>query len=127
LDILYRRFQKASRIINSGSCRCSWSQSTDTIGFSWSLYFVGLCVIFSLIPFPYFNQSTETALTAMQITIWSSCNGRTSKKRAIGLMYTIRARKVKLANWQSPSCCFYFSKRRKQNNKRNGLPMTESH
>jgi hypothetical protein len=41
------------------------------LDFSWFYISLG-CVLFFLIPFPYFNQSTETALTAMQITIWSA-------------------------------------------------------
>jgi hypothetical protein len=68
-----------------------------------------LCVIFSLIPFPYFNQSTETALTAMQITIWAVMeehqrNGQSDLCIQLGL------EKVRLANWQSPSCCFIFQR-----------------
>jgi hypothetical protein len=66
------------------------------------------------------------ALTAMQIQ-FETVVMEEHQRTAIGLMYTIRARKVGSKQLQSPSCCFYFQRGKKQNSKRNGLPMTESH
>jgi hypothetical protein len=85
----HRRFQMASRILIL-VLQMLMKPVYRLLDFM-ILYFVGLC--YFLFHFHISIQSTETALTAMQITIWSSCNGRTSKKRAIGLMYTIRLEK----------------------------------
>jgi hypothetical protein len=63
LDILYRRFQMASRIINWGLADAH-EASLQTIDF----IFRWLC-FFRLFHFHISIQSTETALTAMQITI----------------------------------------------------------
>jgi hypothetical protein len=111
----------ASRIINWGLADAH--EASLQILLDFILYFVVVCYFFAYSISIF--QSKVPKQHSRQCKSQFSCNGRTSKKRAIGLMYTIRLEKV--ANWQSPSCCFYFSKRRKQNSKRNGLPMTESH
>jgi hypothetical protein len=96
----------ASRIINSGSCRCS-KPVYRYYWFSWSLYFVGLCVIFRLF---HFHISIKVPKQHSRQCKSQCCNGRTSKKRAIGLMYTIRARKVKLAIGNHHHVVFIFQR-----------------
>jgi hypothetical protein len=58
----------ASRIINSGLADAHEASLQILLDFHDFIFRWVVCY-FSLIPFPYFNQSTETALTAMQITI----------------------------------------------------------
>jgi hypothetical protein len=68
LDILYRRFQMASRIINSGLADAH--EASLQILLVFHDFYISLgCVLFFAYSISIFQSSTETALTAMQITI----------------------------------------------------------
>lgn len=58
-------------------------------------------------------QSTEILLTAIQIPIWCNCNGSTSKKSAMGLMYKISPSSNKVIELTNTIMLFLFFKEEK--------------
>jgi hypothetical protein len=72
------------------------------------LYFVG-CVLFSLSPFPDFNPVPRTYASANRNLVQLQWK----KKRAIGLMYTIKARNNKVSELAITIMLFFVFQRGK--------------